>query len=68
MPIDMREVRIYTFTGGVNSPVKMMLVHIPTGATVEGVGKSQYRLRQELLATLEREIEKHNAAVERRAD
>ena len=31
-------------------------MRLPTGATVEGTGKSQYRLRQELLTTLEREL------------
>lgn len=60
MPIDVKEVRVDTFTGGVNLPVKMRLVHLPTGVVVEGSGKSQSRLRRQLLVSLEKEIEKHN--------
>lgn len=62
--IDLKDVRIDTFTSGIKRPTHMRIVHMPTGLVVEGIGKSQYRLRQELLASLEKEIEKHNSLLD----
>lgn len=50
--VDQGEVRILTYYAGVNSPVYVQVVHVPTGIVTEGRGPTFIQARSNATARL----------------
>jgi len=52
--LDEKDIRMDVYTSGINCPVIMSLIHLPTGCRVHKEGQSRNLLRKELLLELEK--------------
>lgn len=51
-PINHGNFRILTYSAGVNSPVRVQIVHVPTGIVAEAINKSRKQAESNALAKL----------------
>lgn len=57
MKFDIKDLVITAFTGGPRADVTMRILHKPSGAWVENVGRSQIKLKESLMEEIRRIVE-----------